>query len=237
MEASRVPLREVEGKTRLSRIPCWMTVISDRAVPLGACAPVVQETPAFLALKMGDFPQIHNTALCSLQTLCHWGLGDLGEGSVKSQCGTSPSWRWDKGSMGMCSHLAPAGLSRTPSPRHTGTKQDAKKWCHCVMSNPCIIKILFEQMSQEASGPVSQAGAAKLFWPSVTEPGVSVWLALAGIAVMRWVLRAGLCPSCPQGPPGEAEADEARLAHTGESGAGSCLQEPPSLWHPLQNLL
>lgn len=78
--------------------------------------------------------------------------------------------------MGVCSHPAPAVLSRTPSPRHTGTKQVTKKWCHCVMSNPCIIKILFEQMSQEASGLVSQAGAAKFFWPSVT--GVSVWLAL-----------------------------------------------------------
>uniref|UniRef100_A0A8D2MBZ4 HECT-type E3 ubiquitin transferase n=1 Tax=Zonotrichia albicollis TaxID=44394 RepID=A0A8D2MBZ4_ZONAL len=50
--------------------------------------------------------------------------------------------------------------SRTPSPRHTGTKQVAKKWCHCVMSNPRVIKILFEQMSQEASGLVSQAWEA-----------------------------------------------------------------------------
>lgn len=138
--------------------------------------------------------------------------------------------------MGMCSHPAPAGPSCAQSPRHTGTKQVAKKWYHCVMSNPCIIKILFEQMSQEASGPVSQAGAAKFFWPSVTEPGVSVWLALAGIAVMRWVLRAVLC--CATIASGDQQnLAEARLAHTGGSGAGSCLQEPPSPWHPLQKLL
>lgn len=52
------------------------------------------------------------------------------------------------------------------------------------MSNLCIIKILFEQMSQEASGLVSQAGAAKFFWPSVAELGVSVLLAPAGITVV-----------------------------------------------------
>lgn len=34
MEASRVQLFEAEGRTRLSRIPSWMMVISDRAVPL-----------------------------------------------------------------------------------------------------------------------------------------------------------------------------------------------------------
>lgn len=32
MEASGVQLREAEGETRLSRIPCWVIVISDRAV-------------------------------------------------------------------------------------------------------------------------------------------------------------------------------------------------------------
>lgn len=52
------------------------------------------------------------------------------------------------------------------------------------MSNLCIIKILFEQMSQEASGLVSQAGAAKFFWPSVAELGVSVLLAPAGITAV-----------------------------------------------------
>lgn len=88
-----------------------------------------------------------------------------------------------RGSWGACSHPppAPAGRYRTLSTRWTGTKQVAKKWCRCVMSNLCIIKILFEQMSQEVSGPVSQAGAAKFFWPSVAEQGVSV-LAPAGIA-------------------------------------------------------
>lgn len=88
-----------------------------------------------------------------------------------------------RGLWGACSH-SPAGRYHTPSLQQTGTKQVAKKWCHCVMSNLCIIKILFEQMSQEASGLVSQAGAAKFFWPSVAELGVSVLLAPAGITVV-----------------------------------------------------
>lgn len=74
------------------------------------------------------------------------------------------------------------GRYRTPSPQWAGTKQVAKKCCHCVMSNLCIIKILFEQMSQEVSGPVSQAGTAQFVCPSVVEPGVSVLLAPAGAA-------------------------------------------------------
>lgn len=78
----------------------------------------------------------------------------------------------------------PADRHHTPSPQRTRTKQDAKKWCRCVMSNLCIIKILFEQMSQEASGPVSQAGADKFFWPCAAELRVSVLLAPAGIAAM-----------------------------------------------------
>ena len=91
-----------------------------------------------------------------------------------------------RGPWGACSRPppAPAGRYHAPSPRRTGTKQVAKKWCRCVMSNLCIIKILFEQMSQEASGPVSQAGAAKFFWPSVAELGVSVLLAPAGVAAL-----------------------------------------------------
>ena len=77
---------------------------------------------------------------------------------------------------------APTGRYRTPSLWRTRTKQVAKKWCRCVISNLCIIKILFEQMSQEVSGPLSQAGAAKFFWPSAAELGVLVRLAPAGIA-------------------------------------------------------
>lgn len=93
MEASGVQLREAEGETRLSRIPCWMMVISDRAMPLSACALAVQETPAFLALEtsLRSMSATCPTALCSLQTLCHWVLGCLREGSVKSQCRTA--WR------------------------------------------------------------------------------------------------------------------------------------------------
>lgn len=45
------------------------------------------------------------------------------------------------------------------------------------MSNLCIIKILFEQMSQEVSGLLSQAGAEQGFWPAVVELGVSAPLA------------------------------------------------------------
>lgn len=48
------------------------------------------------------------------------------------------------------------------------------------MSNPCIIKILFEQMSQEVSGLASRTGAAKFFWPCVAELGVLVLLAQMG---------------------------------------------------------
>lgn len=99
----------------------------------------------------------------------------------------------------MCSHPppAPAGRYRTPSPQRTGTKQVAKKWCRCVMSNLCIIKILFEQMSQEASGLLSQAGTAKFFWPSVAEQGVSALLAPAGIAA---VVREPCLPVGTEGP-------------------------------------
>lgn len=84
------------------------------------------------------------------------------------------------GPWGACSPPAPMGRHRTPSPRRAGAKQVAKKWCRCVVSKPCIIKILFEQMSQEASGLLSRLGAAKFFWPRAAELGVSVPLAPAG---------------------------------------------------------
>lgn len=121
---------------------------------------------------------------CVHRRPCVTGFWGALEKEVSSPSAGQPELEVGQGLHGVCSHPPSAGLSHTPSPRRTGTKQVAKKWCHCVMSNPYIIKILFEQMSQEASGPVSQAGAAKFFWPSVMEPGVSVWLALAGIAVM-----------------------------------------------------
>lgn len=89
--------------------------------------------------------------------------------------GAGPGGPW-----GACSPPAPMGRHRTPSPRRAGAKQVAKKWCRCVVSKPCIIKILFEQMSQEASGLLSRLGAAKFFWPRAAELGVSVPLAPAG---------------------------------------------------------
>lgn len=64
------------------------------------------------------------------------------------------------------------------------------------MSNPCIIKILFEQMSQEVSGLVSRTGAAKFFWPCVAELGVLVLLAPLGhgcTCVRAVVLMVPLC--------------------------------------------
>lgn len=63
------------------------------------------------------------------------------------------------------------------------------------MSNLCIIKILFEQMSQEASGLVSQAGTAQFVCPSVAELSVLVPLAPAGAAA------AAPEPCLPWGPP------------------------------------
>lgn len=175
-----------------SAIPWWMMVISDRAVP--CCA----GDTCLLGSRNWRLTSLSSTSVGSRP--CVTGFWGALEKEVPSP---SAGQLTARGGTRLCGDVlpsAPAGLSRAPSPRHTGTKQVAEKWCHCVMSNPCIIKILFEQMSQEASGPVSQAGAAKFFWPSVTELSVSVWLALAGVAVMGWVLRAVLCPRCPQGP-------------------------------------
>lgn len=115
---------------------------------------------------------------CCLGGCCTpWGPASMSHPGARD--GTRCQWE-------ACSHPPPAPTGRypTPSSQRTTTKQVAKKWCCCVMSNLCIIKILFEQMSQEASGPVSQAGAAKFFCPSVGELGVLVLLALAGIAAM-----------------------------------------------------
>lgn len=119
-----------------------------------------------------------------------WGPISLSHPGARA--GTRVPW-------GMCSHPppVPAGRYRTPSPQRTGTKQVAKKWCRCVMSNLCIIKILFEQMSQEVSGLLSQAGTAKFFWPSVAEQGVSALLAPAGIAA---VVREPCLPVGTAGP-------------------------------------
>lgn len=91
---------------------------------------------------------------------------------------------------------APGGRYCVLSLWWTRTKQVAKKWCHCVMSNLWIIKILFDGMSQEASGPVSQAGTAEVFWPSMVELDVSLLRAPAGIAAM------GQEPLLPKGTEG-----------------------------------
>lgn len=132
------------------------------AARLVAACPVGPRTPSLS-------PSCPLPAACGQQ-----GRSSRGQGGMAG-AGAGPGGPW-----GACSPPAPVGRHRTPSPRRAGAKQVAKKWCRCVVSKPCIIKILFEQMSQEASGLLSRLGAAKFFWPRAAELGVSVPLAPAG---------------------------------------------------------